>query len=135
MTDSSFNKYVKQNATEFNKEYAKYEENSIEISNKTDQTKEEVNKQSKQTVYMDYVPQTRTASQIIPCETKNIKMLQHQLKNSNIGTMNNIMKFIRGYCFSTLRKGICYKQLQCRYKNNVSIFIILLSYIITCILT
>lgn len=124
MTDSSFNKYMKQNATEFNKEYARYEENSLKISNKTDEIKKEVNNQSGQTVYKDCVPEIKTASKVIR-EIKNTQVLKHQcLKNNNIRTIsNNIMKFIHGYCFSILKKGICYKQLHCRYKDNVSIFI------------
>jgi len=54
MTASSFNKYIKQNATDFNKEYAKYVEDSTVSSNKTDEIRKEFNNQSGQTIQIDH---------------------------------------------------------------------------------
>jgi|GEM_PF-6619558 len=125
MTASSFNKYIKQNATEFNKEYAKYVEDSTEPSNKTDEMKREFNNQSGQTIQIDHtncIPETRTTSKVIGLETKNIEISKCQLKTINL------KNFINGYCFSVLRKGICYKQQLCRYKHEVYLFIYSLFY-------
>lgn len=125
MTTSSFDQFVKQNVNEFNKEYAKYEEkNSIKILNKADEIK------SRRTIGINCISETKTTSKIIPCETKNTEILKCQyLKNSNIGTMNNkIMKYVYGYCFSILRKGIC-TQPQCKYKRYVSILFYYFTYI------
>jgi len=128
MTASSFNKYIKQNATEFNKEYAKYVEDSTESSNKIDEIKREYNNQSEQTIqinHTDCVPETKTTSKVIGLETKNVEISKCQLKTINL------MNFINGYCFSVLRKGICYKQQLCRYKHEVYLFIILFFLLLT----
>lgn len=129
MTISSFNKYVEQTETEFNKEYAKCEENGIKTENdikklnKTDEIIKEFNNQSRQTVHKDYVPETRTPQVISSEENKRIEMLKYQwLKQNNIGTINNNMKFFHGYCFDVLRKGDCHRS-HCRYKTDVSILI------------
>jgi len=128
MTTSSFNKYIKQNATEFNKEYAKYVEANTEPSNKIDEIKKEFNNQSGQTIqidHKDYVPETRTTSKVTRLETKNIEISKCQLKTISL------KNFINGYCFSVLRKGICYKQQLCRYKHEVYLFIILFFVVLT----
>lgn len=117
MTTSSFNKYMKQNATEFNKEYAKYVEDSVGTSNETVKTEKEFNNQSRQTIHTDCVPQTRT-SKAITFETKNMEVSKWLGKH-------NLLNFIHGYCYTKLRKGVCPKQSHCRYKHEVYLFILL----------
>ncbi|XP_011875751.1 PREDICTED: uncharacterized protein LOC105566399 isoform X2 [Vollenhovia emeryi] len=113
MTVNSFDKYVKQNETEFNKEYAKFEEN-IKLSNRTGETKKELYSQSRQAIRTNNVPETETVSKVPP-EAKNTGILQNQrLRNtSNF----NIRSHLYGYCFQTLMKGYCVRQ-QCRYNHE-----------------
>lgn len=127
MTNSSFNKYVTQNATEFNKEYAKYEQDNVEISNKTDERK--FNNQLRQTIHTDCVPETTTVTKVISTEAKNVELKYQYL--------NSFRNLVTGYCFPVLRKSYCYKQSQCQYKHDVGILIYYFSflYIITCLLT
>ncbi|XP_011701501.1 PREDICTED: protein PFC0760c-like isoform X2 [Wasmannia auropunctata] len=113
MTTSSFNKYVKQNATEFNKEYEQCVKDSVEKLNRADETKREFNNQSRQTMRTNCVSETRIASKVIP-ETKNVEIPKCQLLKKN--TLRN---FIHGYCFTRLKKGFC-NFTQCRYKHELS---------------
>ncbi|XP_071563681.1 uncharacterized protein [Temnothorax nylanderi] len=117
MTTSSFNKYIKQNATEFNKEYAKYEEDDTEEWNKTDETKREFNNQLRPTT--DCVPEIKTVSKVPPF-IQNIEMLKPQWVRKNF-KKNKIHSLVNGYCYMLLRKGICYKQAQayCRYMHDL----------------
>ena len=132
MTASSFNKYMKQNVTEFNKEYAKCVEDNIETSNKTNKTdKNEFNNQSEQITHTDCISETRTTSKVTAFETKNMKISKCQ----GLAKIN-LKNFLNGYCFSILRKGTCYKQQLCKFKHEV-IFIHYFAffnfYIIICI--
>ncbi|KYN21645.1 hypothetical protein ALC57_05977 [Trachymyrmex cornetzi] len=114
MTASSFNKYMKQNATEFNKEYAKCVEDNIETSNKTNKTdKNEFSNQPAQITHTDCISETRTTSKVTALETKNVKVSKCQ----GIAKIN-LKNFLNGYCFSTLRKGTCYKQQLCKFKHE-----------------
>ncbi|XP_018360746.1 PREDICTED: uncharacterized protein PF14_0093-like [Trachymyrmex cornetzi] len=115
MTASSFNKYMKQNATEFNKEYAKCVEDNIETSNKTNKTdKNEFSNQPAQITHTDCISETRTTSKVTALETKNVKVSKCQ----GIAKIN-LKNFLNGYCFSTLRKGTCYKQQLCKFKHEL----------------
>lgn len=111
MTASSFDKYVKENNKEFNKEYAKCIENDTE-SLKSDKANEISNNQSTQVLNTYYVP--ATAIQSKSSQTKNIY--------SKKKTLHDI---IRGYCFILLKCGTCYKNhhYQCKFNHDVSIFI------------
>ncbi|KYN45311.1 hypothetical protein ALC56_00157 [Trachymyrmex septentrionalis] len=114
MTTSSFDKYIKQNATEFNKEYAKCVEDNIEMSNKTNKTdKNEFNNQSEQITHTDYISETRTKSKVTALETKSMKVSKCQ----GLAKIN-LKNFLNGYCFSILRKGTCYKQQLCKFKHE-----------------
>ncbi|XP_039314559.1 uncharacterized protein LOC105193856 isoform X2 [Solenopsis invicta] len=109
MTTSSFNKYVKQNATEFNKEYAEYIENNEKTLNKTDETNRQVNNKSRQTINTD-IPETLKVTSF---ETKN-KEISKSPKSKQI----NIMNFFKGYCFSILKRGTCNKSLiHCKFNH------------------
>lgn len=112
MTASSFDKYVKQNNKEFNKEYAKCLKNDIE-SLKPDKTNEISNNQSIQVLNTDFIP--ATAIQSKSPQTKNIYSKKKTLYD-----------FTKGYCFQILRFGKCYKNqyYQCMYEHEVSIFIL-----------
>lgn len=113
MTTSSFNKYMKQNATEFNKEYAQCIENSIETSNKTNKIdKNEFNNQSGQITHTDCISETRTISKVTALKIRNMKVSKCQ----ELAKIN--LKILNGYCFSLLRKGTCYKHL-CIFKHEV----------------
>ncbi|XP_018352292.1 PREDICTED: uncharacterized protein LOC108754466 [Trachymyrmex septentrionalis] len=115
MTTSSFDKYIKQNATEFNKEYAKCVEDNIEMSNKTNKTdKNEFNNQSEQITHTDYISETRTKSKVTALETKSMKVSKCQ----GLAKIN-LKNFLNGYCFSILRKGTCYKQQLCKFKHEL----------------
>lgn len=114
MTASSFNKYIRQNATEFNKEYAK----CIEMSNKTDETRKEFNNQSRQTIHStNCEPETRITSKLVPPEIKN-----EEISKCSWSQKINVNNFI-GYCFCVLRNGVCNRQPSCKYKHDVSILI------------
>lgn len=110
MTASSFDKYVKQNNKEFNKEYAECIENNIEAS-KSNKANEISNNQSNQALNIDY---TSTTAESKSLQTRNIYPIKEILHN-----------FIKTYCFSTLRfgKSTGYWQHQCQYKHDVGIFI------------
>lgn len=143
MTACSFDKYMKQNATEFNDEYEKCVENNVALSNKTEtktesndqprqkihvdcvlsnkktETKTESNDQPRQKIHIDCVPATATASKLMVLpEARNVEISKYPcLKKINIRT------FVIGYCFSRLRRGTCFAQASCRYKHDVGIFI------------
>ena len=131
MTTSSFNKYIRQNATEFNNEYAKYIEDSKEMSNETDGTRREFNNQSRQIIHSNCEPETRIASKLVPLEIKNEEI-------SKCSWSQN-MNFGIGYCLSLLRRGFCHKQCRCTFNHDVSIlihyFAFFYLYTITCLLT
>ncbi|XP_071626837.1 uncharacterized protein [Temnothorax longispinosus] len=114
MTTSSFNKYIKQNATEFNKEYEKFEEDDTEEWNKTDETKREFNNQLRRTT--DCVPEIKTVSKIPPL-IQNIEMVKSQWVRKNI--KNKIPSLVNGYCYTLLKRGICYNQGYCRYMHDL----------------
>ncbi|XP_036138851.1 uncharacterized protein PF11_0213 isoform X1 [Monomorium pharaonis] len=114
MTTSSFNKFVKQNATEFNKEYAKYVESNIQTSNKTCETNREVNRQLRQTT--DCMPETTL--KVTSLETKKEEILKYPWS-----TKIDLKNMIVGYCFCILKKGICHKSIQCRFQHDLQTLI------------
>lgn len=113
MTASSFDKYMKENNKEFNKEYAKCMENDIE-SLKSDKANEISNNQSIQVLNTNCVPATAIQS-----KSSQIRNIYSKKKT--------FYDFIRGYCYQVLKFGTCYKnryQSLCIYRHNVSIFIL-----------
>ncbi|XP_070170436.1 repetitive organellar protein-like [Polyergus mexicanus] len=106
MTASSFDKYVKQNNKEFNKEYAECIENNIEAS-KSNKANEISNNQSTQALNTDC---TSTTAESKSLQTRN-----------TYPTKETLYDFIKTYCFSTLRFGKTsgYWQHQCKYKHDV----------------
>lgn len=106
MTARSFDKYVKQNNKEFNKEYADCIENNIEASKS--KANEISNNQSIQVLNTDCTSAT-VESKLL--QTKNI-----------YSTKETIYNFVRTYCYTTLRFGEDIRH-QCKYKHDVGIFI------------
>ncbi|XP_050448925.1 metacaspase-2-like isoform X3 [Cataglyphis hispanica] len=102
MTASSFDKYVKQNNKEFNKEYADCIENNIEASKS--KANEISNNQSIQVLNID-------------CTSATIESKSLQTRNI-YPTKETIYNFIRTYCYTTLRFGTDIKH-QCKYKHDV----------------
>ncbi|XP_067208947.1 putative histone-lysine N-methyltransferase 1 isoform X2 [Linepithema humile] len=105
MSANSFDKYVKQNKCEFNQEYAKCRndiENNAEMS-KSSEAKELSNKWEK-TLCTNYIP--RIATKVTPPIIGNIDQ-----------TYDKVKSVVNGYCFSTLRNGICCWPL-CKFNHN-----------------
>lgn len=112
MTASSFDKFMKQNNNEFDKEYAEYIEDNTEAL-KSNKVNEVSNNQLTQTLNADCIPATAIKTEPKLLEIRNIcpQNLSPTLYN-----------FTRGYCFLVLKNGTCHRYL-CRFKHNVGIFI------------
>ncbi|KAL6262909.1 hypothetical protein P5V15_005698 [Pogonomyrmex californicus] len=116
MTAKSFDQYVKKNATEFNKEYAKCIENSTVTSNKIDEVNKvnkESNDQKEQIMCTEDMLAIATTSKLVP-----------EIKNEEISKYQNFQnkRFFSGYCFSILRKNLCYNT-PCIYGHDLQYLI------------
>lgn len=117
MTANSFDKYVKQNINEFDKEYPEYAEcieNNIEIKSEPltfNKPNEVFNNQLTQTLSTDCKPAPAT-------EPNSLQIRNTCPINENL---NGKGFYFKGYCYIALRNRQCNRQ-QCMFIHNVSIF-------------
>ncbi|KAL0129526.1 hypothetical protein PUN28_001648 [Cardiocondyla obscurior] len=98
MSGAIFDKYVTQNVTEFNDEYAKYADNNIQIANKPDEIKKEFSNKLEQTTHTNYIPKTKCVSYF----------------NYSLW----VKRLLYGYCFQFLKDGRC-TFMRCKFKMDL----------------